>query len=233
MDRPPTPVPSGPAPSTQGPALSGVVVGVLLNHRPELAALGPRVDQAPYKAAPRGPVLQVKPRNTHAFDGHALTVPTGTDAVEVGATLGIVFGHVASRVPVDQALGVVAGYTVIADVRLPQDSHYRPSVRQRARDGYCPIGPVVPASAIADPDALKVRTEVDGVLVHDTTTGDRVRGVAQLIADVTDFMTLQPGDVLMLGPSQGAPQVRPGQHVRVTIDGIGTLSHPVIPEELA
>jgi 5-oxopent-3-ene-1,2,5-tricarboxylate decarboxylase / 2-hydroxyhepta-2,4-diene-1,7-dioate isomerase len=210
--------------------LSGVVCGVLLNHAPALAALGERAAQPPYKAAPHAPVLQVKPRNTLAANGAPVTVPAGVEQLEIGATLGIVIGQTACRVDVAQALAVVAGYTVINDLCVPHDSHYRPAVRQRARDGYCLIGPVVAAGHIADPDALAVRIEVDGQLAQATDTGARVRGVARLLADVSDFMTLHPGDVLMLGASHGAPLVRAGQRVTLTIDGVGTLSHPVIAE---
>jgi 5-oxopent-3-ene-1,2,5-tricarboxylate decarboxylase/2-hydroxyhepta-2,4-diene-1,7-dioate isomerase len=99
-------------------------------------------------------------------------------------------------------------------------------VRFKARDGFCPLGPqVVARDTIAAPDALTVRIAIDGVLAHTSSTAGRVRGVAQLIADVSEFMTLQPGDVLMLGPAPDAPQVRAGQAVQISIDGLGTLSN--------
>jgi 5-oxopent-3-ene-1,2,5-tricarboxylate decarboxylase / 2-hydroxyhepta-2,4-diene-1,7-dioate isomerase len=211
--------------------LTGVVVGALLNHAPQRAALGEAAYQPPYKAPPAAPVLAVKPRNTFAVDGDALVVPAGEAALEVAGSLGIVIGRVACRVPTDQALSFVAGYLVVADVAVPHASHYRPAVRWHARDGFCPLGArVVPADQIADPDALAVSVHVDGERVQSGTTGERVRGVARLIADVTEFMTLQAGDVLLLGPSADAPQVRAGQHVTVSIEGVGTLSHPLVVE---
>jgi 5-oxopent-3-ene-1,2,5-tricarboxylate decarboxylase/2-hydroxyhepta-2,4-diene-1,7-dioate isomerase len=203
--------------------LSGVVLGPLLNHRPAWAALGDAASQAP--------VLQVKPRNTLVGDGASVVVPADAPALEVGASLGLVIGQTACRVNEADALAVLAGYTVVNDVRVPHESHYRPAVRQRARDGFCPIGPaVVPAHAVPDPDALRVATWIDDVLVHVTDTAERVRGVARLIADVSEFMTLQPGDVLMLGPSAGAPPVRAGQRVRIVIDGVGTLQTVFVAE---
>jgi len=211
--------------------LSGVVVGALLNHAPQLAALGDAAHQPPYKAPPTAPVLAVKPRNTLAADGDALVLPAGVDALAVAASLGIVIGRTACRVPQDQALSFVAGYLVAADVSVPHASHYRPAVRFHARDGFCPLGAqVVPASQVPAPDALTVTVRVDGALAQTTTTGDRVRGVASLIADVTEFMTLQAGDVLLLGPSDPAPLVRAGQRVAVSIEGVGTLSHPLVAE---
>ena len=188
--------------------LSGVVYGVLLNHEPALAALGDAVQQAPYKAAPKAPVLYVKPANTLAADGDPVTVPTDAVELEVGAALGLVIGRPACRVSTEQALDHVAGYITVADISVPHDSFYRPSIRFKARDGFCPLGPAVtPRHAIDDPDALGVRVHVDGQLVHSTTTGERRRQAARLLADVTEFMTLQPGDVLMLGVSAGAPRV--------------------------
>jgi 5-oxopent-3-ene-1,2,5-tricarboxylate decarboxylase/2-hydroxyhepta-2,4-diene-1,7-dioate isomerase len=203
---------------------SGVVVGALLNHAPQLAALGAAVDAAPYKAAPRAPVLQVKPRNTFAADGAAVEVPAGVAALEMGASLAMVIGRTACRVQVADALAHIAGYTLAIDISVPVHSHYRPAVRQRARDGFCPLGPqVVPAAQLPRPDELALDITIDGEIVQRTHTAERVRGVAQLLADVSAFMTLQPGDVLLLGAAAGAPLARAGQCVSAHIAGVGTL----------
>ena len=213
--------------------LSGLVVGALLNHAPAISALGAAVHQPPYKAPPLAPVLAIKPRNTLALSGANIEVPAGVAALEIGASLGIVIGRTACRVPQAAALNVVAGYTIVNDVSVPVPSHYRPSVRFRARDGFCPIGPgVVPAADVAAPDALGVRVHVDGVVVHESSTAARQRGVASLIAAVTDFMTLQPGDVLLLGAAYGAPLVRAGQELAITIDGLGTLHNRLVAQEM-
>lgn len=211
--------------------LSGVVYGTLLNHAPAIAALAAAAHQPPYKAPARAPVLYVKPRNTLAGQGEAVTVPADAPALEVGACLGIVIGRTACRIPQAQALDHVAGYTIVNDISVPHEVFYRPSIRFKARDGFCPIGPaVVPRSAVADPDALAVRVRIDGALVHSTTTGERRRPVARLLADVSEFMTLSPGDVLLLGVSAGAPRVRAGQQVRIEIDGLGQLDTPFVQE---
>lgn len=204
--------------------LSGVVVGALLNDPAQLAALGDAVHLPPHKAPPRAPVLEVKPRHTLAGDGAVVVVPEGETALEVGASLAIVIGRAACRVSPDDALDFVAGYLIAADFSLPLSAHYRPAVRLKARDGFCPLGPqVVPAAQVADPDALVIEVRIDGELVHAHATGGRVRGVAALIADVTGFMTLNPGDVLLLGRSQGVPLARAGQAVEIGITGLGAL----------
>ena len=218
--------------------LSGTVVAALLNHAPQLAALGDAVHQPPYRAPPQAPVLAMRPRNAFALDGAAVALPAEAQAfqvaqaVQVGASLGIVMGRAACRVPVGQALQWVAGYTLVNDLCLPHAGHYRPAVRLRARDGFCVIGPgVVAAAAIADPDALAVQIEIDGRLAQATDTAGRLRSVAQLIADVTDFMTLQAGDLLLLGASAGAPLARAGQDVTVRIAGLGQQRIRLVAEQ--
>ena len=204
--------------------LSGTVYGALLNHAPQLAALGDAAHQPPHKAPPQAPVLEVKPRHMLAADGAIVRVPAGMAALQVSASLGIVIGAVACRVSTARALDHVAGYLLVGDVSAPLPNHYRPGARFKARDGFCPLGArIVPAADVPDPDALAGRVLVDGVAVHEFTTGERVRGVAQLIADVTEFMTLQAGDVLALGIAHGAPLVEAGHAVVLTIDGVGSL----------
>ena len=204
--------------------LSGTVYGALLNHAPQLAALGDAAHQPPHKAPPQAPVLEVKPRHMLAADGAIVHVPAGMAALQVSASLGIVIGKGACRVSAARAMEHVAGYLPVGDISAPLPNHYRPGARFKARDGFCPLGArVVPVADVPNPDALIGRVEVDGVVVHEFTTGERVRGVAQLIADVTEFMTLQAGDVLALGVAHGAPLVEAGHAVMLIIDGVGSL----------
>jgi 5-oxopent-3-ene-1,2,5-tricarboxylate decarboxylase/2-hydroxyhepta-2,4-diene-1,7-dioate isomerase len=206
--------------------LSGAVYGALLNHRSALTALGDKAAQPPYNAPPRAPVLYIKPRNTLAASGDTVEIPAGMSELEVGPCLGVVIGRTACRVPEAGALLHVAGYLVVNDVSVPHDTFYRPSIRFKARDGFCPMGPaVVSRDAIVDPAAVTLRTYVDGVLVQSSSTADLVRSAARLLADVTDFMTLSPGDVLALGVARPAPRVRAGQRVDIVVDGLGTLSN--------
>jgi 5-oxopent-3-ene-1,2,5-tricarboxylate decarboxylase / 2-hydroxyhepta-2,4-diene-1,7-dioate isomerase len=212
--------------------LSGVVYSALLNHRPQWTALGEAAHQPPYKAPAQAPVLALKPRNTLAASGAGVAVPAEGGALSVGATLAVLIGRTACRVGIADALGVVAGDTVVADLSVPHNSHYRPAVRLKARDGSCVIGPLVmPAAAVAVPDALTVQVHINGALAQATDTADRLRGVAQLIADVTDFMTLEPGDLLLLGVSADAPQARAGDSVSVAIDGVGALDFHLVAED--
>jgi 5-oxopent-3-ene-1,2,5-tricarboxylate decarboxylase/2-hydroxyhepta-2,4-diene-1,7-dioate isomerase len=210
--------------------LSGTVYGALLNHSSALEALGPAVNAPPYSAPPRAPVLYIKPRNTLAGPGHAVEVPAGCDALEIGACLGVVVGRTASRLTPGAALDHVAGYLIVDDISLPHASYYRPSLRFRARDGFCPMSAFVPRAAVWDPDCLTIDTFVDDVRVASASTAGAVRKVAQLLADVTEFMTLAPGDVLATGVAAPAPQARAGQAIRIEITSLGSLRHTLVEE---
>ena len=211
--------------------LSGIVYGTLLNDAAALDALGVAVHRSPYKAPPKAPVLYVKPRNTLAANGADVVLPADAGAFEIGASLGLVIGRTACRLREDNALKHLAGFTLVADLSVPHDSFYRPSVRFKARDGSCLIGPrVVAGDALADPDALVLTVSLDGAVVHTASTAGMRRSVARLLADVTDFMTLRPGDMLMLGVAAGAPQAHAGQRFAIDAAGIGRLEGRLVPE---
>jgi 5-oxopent-3-ene-1,2,5-tricarboxylate decarboxylase/2-hydroxyhepta-2,4-diene-1,7-dioate isomerase len=209
--------------------LSGTVYGALLNHRTALQALGDVVNRPPYNATPQAPVLYIKPRNTLASDGEPVAVPPGISELEIGASLGLVIGRPAACLTESLALDHVSGYLIVNDVSVPHPSYYRPSIPFKARDGFCPLGPrVVSRATIANPDALTVRVYIDGDLKQTTTTSQLVRPVAKLLADVTEFMTLMPGDVLAVGVASPAPRIRAGERAAIEIDGLGRLENPVV-----
>jgi 5-oxopent-3-ene-1,2,5-tricarboxylate decarboxylase/2-hydroxyhepta-2,4-diene-1,7-dioate isomerase len=207
--------------------LSGAVYGALLNHRSALTALGEAANRPPYNAPPDAPVLYLKPRNTLSLQGSIVRIPDGSRELEVGAAVGLVIGRTACKVTEAGALEYVAGYLIVADVSVPHSNYHRPSIRFKARDGYCPLGPAVTArAAVPNPDALTLRSYIDDVLVQTASTADLIRPAARLLADVTEFMTLAPGDVLGLGAAGPAPGVRSGQTVTIEIDGLGSLRIP-------
>jgi 5-oxopent-3-ene-1,2,5-tricarboxylate decarboxylase/2-hydroxyhepta-2,4-diene-1,7-dioate isomerase len=212
----------------------GTAYGVLLNHGDALAALGDAVNQPPYKAPPVAPVLYIKPRHCLAGHGDAVEVPADAQALQVGAMLGIVIGRHARRVPEADALAHVAGYTVCGDLSVPHASYYRPSLRYKARDGFLPVGPwILSARHVPRPDALEVVVHVDEHEAQRYSTAGMRRSVARLIAEVSDFMTLACGDLLMLGAGPAAPLARAGQVVRIGIEPIGTLHHRLVAEGAA
>jgi 5-oxopent-3-ene-1,2,5-tricarboxylate decarboxylase/2-hydroxyhepta-2,4-diene-1,7-dioate isomerase len=204
--------------------LSGTVYSTLLNHRRSLASLGDAVSAPPYRGAPKSVVLAVKPRHALLPPGGDLVVDDDRQELEIGATLGIVIGTTACAVAEADALGHVAGYLVACDCTLPRTSHYRPQIRAMARDASCVFGAeVVARQRAGDPDSMSIRVFVDGALARSTSTADHVRSAARLIADVSDFMTLRPGDVVLAGSAPDGPRVGPGAAIAIEIEGVGRL----------
>lgn len=204
--------------------VTGAVYGTLLNDRASLDALGEAMHAPPYGAPPKAPILYVKPRNTLAGHRAQIDVPADAPGIEVGVSLGIVLGHTATRVQEQHALDYVAGYTTVADLSIPHASVYRPAVRFRARDRFCVIGPALVAKRhVATPDRLALTARVTGQRDFTANTASFVRGVARLIADVTDFMTLSPGDILTLGAPHGAPIAHAGEQAVVAAGGFAPL----------
>jgi 5-oxopent-3-ene-1,2,5-tricarboxylate decarboxylase / 2-hydroxyhepta-2,4-diene-1,7-dioate isomerase len=212
--------------------VTGAVYGTLLNDRAALLALGDTMHTAPYKRPPNSPVLYLKPRNTLAGHRARVEIPNDAAGVEVGASLGIVIGRTATHVGIDHAFDYVAGYTVVADISVPHASVYRPSVRFRARDKFCVIGPTVVARHyVADPDNLTITVKIAGEPTFVASTASSVRNVAQLITDVTEFMTLSAGDVLTLGVPHGSPIAQAGDEATLAIGSWAPLYVSFIGEE--
>jgi len=208
--------------------LSGTVYATLLNHRRSLEALGDAVEAAPYKGAPKSVVLAVKPRQALVAPGD-VEIDAGAEALEVGAALGVVIGTTACAVAQADAIGHVAGFLVACDCTLPRAGHFRPQIRAMARDASCVFGAdVTPRARVGDPDALAIRIFVDGALAQSSSTAEHVRSAARLIADVSDFMTLMPGDVLLTGSAPDGPRARAGAQIAIEIDGVGRLETRVV-----
>lgn len=204
--------------------LSGNVYGALLNHPAALALLGAAVHQAPYKVRPLSVVLYVKPRNSFVAPGAPVVCDADAPLLEAGAALGLVIGDAACAVREEDAPRHIAGCIVACDFSVPHDSFFRPQTRAKARDSSFVFGPAVVACRDGQGlDGLSIRVFVDGRLVQESTSGERVRSARRLVADVSDFMTLGPGDVLLTGIAPGAPQVGAGQRVAIEIEGIGRL----------
>ncbi|HHW37708.1 MAG TPA: 4-hydroxyphenylacetate isomerase [Bacillales bacterium] len=211
--------------------ISGTIYGTLLNYQGAMEALGEAVNEDPYKAPPKAPVLYIKPVNTVIGYGASIPMPADIDQLEMGAALGLVIGKKATRVAKAEALDYVTGYTVVNDVSVPHASVYRPAIRQKCRDGFCPVGPwVIERKAVENPDALTVRVYINNELRQENTTANLIRSVSQLIADVTDYMTLNEGDLLLVGVPENAPLAKAGDQVRIEISGVGILENTVVHE---
>jgi 5-oxopent-3-ene-1,2,5-tricarboxylate decarboxylase/2-hydroxyhepta-2,4-diene-1,7-dioate isomerase len=175
----------------------------------------------PYKAPPQAPVLYIKTRNCLTA-GCDITLDSDLVQVEVAATLGLIFGHAATKVSPTNALDCVAGACVALDVSEPEVSYYRPTVRQRCRDDFLPLG----RAGIFGPDLLKatIATSVNDAPVHAWSPQRLARDAANLIADISSFMTLAAGVLLLIGLPHDAPRAGVGDRVHVECAGLASLA---------
>lgn len=199
----------------------GTVYGTLMNFRGELEALGAKMNEAPYKAPPKAPVLYVKPANTWTENGGAIPVPARIAEVEVGATVAMVM----------KSATEVAGYVLMNDLSVPHESFFRPPVKTKCLDGFLGIGERIRSrNEAGDPAVFKLEVRINGELKQTVRFSQLVRSADQLLADVSEFMTLGPGDMLMLGCDVGRPRAKVGDRIDITMPALGTLTNTLVAE---
>jgi 2-keto-4-pentenoate hydratase/2-oxohepta-3-ene-1,7-dioic acid hydratase in catechol pathway len=186
---------------------------------------------------PKQPVLFAKWTTSLIGPGDAIVLPLTTQEVDYEAELAVVIGRRCSHVRAEEALQYVAGYTCMNDISARDfqrlDGQW---VRAKSQDTFGPMGPyLVTSDEIVDPQTLRIRCKINGQDLQDSTTADMVFSVRELIAYISHGTTLYPGDLITTGTPQGVgvarkPQVflKDGDEVVVEIDGIGSLSNPVV-----
>lgn len=212
--------------------VSGQIFGVLFNYRGAYEKFSDQMTKPPYLEPPKAPILYIKPINTINNYNGSIPLPNEVSSLEVGATLGVVIGRTATKVKVEEAFHYIKGYTVVNDITISHASYYRPAIKERARDGFCPIGPwIIAKEEIENPNSLALRIYVNDQLVQSHHTKNFVRPIEQLIATITEFMTLYPGDLLLTGVPENAPRVSLFDRVRIEIEQVGMVENIIIPEE--
>ncbi|WP_028601921.1 fumarylacetoacetate hydrolase family protein [Ottowia thiooxydans] len=210
----------------------GTVYGTLLNFRRELDLWAPKMNEAPYKAPPKAPVLYIKTANTFAPCDSVVAV---TGEVDVGATLGLVIADAGNQAA-SGSWNSVAGCVLMNDLSIPHASYYRPPLRFRNLDGFLVCGSAERSIVdMGDPSALTLEVRINDQLVQRVDLSTLVRNAATLLKDVSAFMTLQPGDVLMLGTDclEGGtrPRAKAGDRIEITAPGFAPLAHTLTAEE--
>jgi 2-keto-4-pentenoate hydratase/2-oxohepta-3-ene-1,7-dioic acid hydratase in catechol pathway len=185
---------------------------------------------------PERPLLFAKWPNTLIGPQEPIVLPSITAKVDYEGELAAVIGRQARGLGVDDALDAVAGYLCSNDVSA-RDLQFSDGqwVRGKTLDTFCPVGPaLVPTSEIPDPQALRLKTILHGEVVQEAPTSDMIFSVAQIVAFVSEAITLEPGDLILTGTPAGVgifrdPELllKPGDEVTVEIEGVGTLTNPV------
>lgn len=199
----------------------GTVYGTLMNFRGELEALGDKVDEPPYKGAPKAPVLYIKPANTWTENGGTIALPANVPEVEIGATVAMVM----------KSAREIEGFVLMNDLSIPQDSFFRPPVKSKCLDGFLAIGDRIRArNEAGDPAVFKLEVRVNGELKQTVRFSQLLRPADKLLADVSEFMTLGEGDMLMLGCDAGRPRAKVGDRIQISMPALGTLSNTLVAE---
>jgi len=206
----------------------GKIVCVGLNYRGHADEQGAKI--------PERPRLFAKWSTSLIGPGEPIVLPPITQCVDHEAELGVVIGTRVKNVAAEHALEAVRGYLCANDVSARDLQRAdRQFTRAKSLDTFCPIGPeLVPAAAVADPQALRLRCLVNGEARQDSSTADMIFSVAELIAFVSEAITLEPGDLLLTGTPPGVGEFRDpplyladGDEVTVEIEGVGVLTNPV------
>jgi len=202
------------------PILPSKVIGVGRNYAAHAAELGHEV--------PSAPLLFLKPSTSVIGPADAIRLPVESHQVEHEAELAVVIGATGARdVPKERALDAVLGYTCGNDVtaRDLQKADVQ-FTRAKGYDSFGPLGPWIETNL--DPSDLGVRCTVDGELRQDGRTKDFIFDIPTVISYISHIMTLLPGDVILTGTPAGVGPITAGHQVSVSIEGIGTLTNPVV-----
>jgi 2-keto-4-pentenoate hydratase/2-oxohepta-3-ene-1,7-dioic acid hydratase in catechol pathway len=206
----------------------GKIICVGLNYRDHARETGQKL--------PTEPVLFPKFANSVVGPGADVLVPPEAEKIDYEAELAVVVGRRATAVPVDDALDHVAGYACANDVSS-RSLQFRSAqwLLGKAIDTFLPLGPwLVTADEVPDPQALGIRCLVNDEVRQSSSTGEMVFGVAELVSFISRTITLEPGDLVVTGTPSGVGMaadpprfLRPGDRMRVEIDGLGELENTV------
>ena len=180
---------------------------------------------------PKEPIIFSKASSALSGPDDAVIIPRGSQKADWEVELGIVIGREALYVSEDQALSYVAGYCTINDVseRAFQMEHAGQWIKGKSAPSFAPTGPyLVTADEVPNPQNLRLWLSLNGTVVQDSSTDDMIFGVAHIIAYMSRFMKLLPGDVIATGTPSGVgmgmkPQrfLRPGDVMELEVEGLG------------
>jgi 2-keto-4-pentenoate hydratase/2-oxohepta-3-ene-1,7-dioic acid hydratase in catechol pathway len=217
------------------PLRPGKIVGVGLNYVEHVEESSRTLDTA--KDLPSRPVLFSKPATAVVGPGEPIQHNGNMTAqLDWECELAVVIGRTARRVSRENALEHVFGYSIVNDISARDQRRSGQWFFSKGQDSYAPFGPAVrTADEVPDPQTLDLGLKVNGEVKQKGNTAHMLFSVAELIADISAGMTLEPGDVIATGSPQGVgaaqnpPQfLQPGDVVEATIEGIGTLRNPVV-----
>ncbi len=201
------------------PVLPSKIIAVAKNYAAHAKEMGGEV--------PASPNVFLKPNTAVVGPGEPICLPWQSEQVEHEAELAVVIGRMCRDVPADRVPEVILGYTCANDVTA-RDLQRTDGQWGRAKgfDTFCPLGPWIQTSL--DLDDTAITCSVNGGVRQSGSTAEMVHDVVELVSWISSVMTLLPGDVILTGTPAGVGPLADGDSVTVTIDGIGSLTNPVI-----
>ncbi|MGY2062408.1 fumarylacetoacetate hydrolase family protein, partial [Nocardia gipuzkoensis] len=171
--------------------------------------------------------LFLKSPNAITGPGAAIVRPEQVRRLEYEGELAVVIGRTAGNVSAQRATDFILGYTCANDVTADDWRADGQWARAKSADTFCPLGPWIETD-IPDSSILRITTRRNGRIVQQAPTFDMVFDVGELLAFITRWITLEPGDVLLTGSPAGVGAMEPGDTVEVEISDIGTLRNIVV-----
>ncbi|HEX4105181.1 MAG TPA: fumarylacetoacetate hydrolase family protein [Rhizomicrobium sp.] len=226
-------LPKVPHAARLGVPLTGIskIVCVGLNYADHAAETGAPI--------PKEPILFLKALSALSGPNDDITVPRGSVKTDWEVELGVVIGSRTSYVGEQEALDHVAGYCTINDVSEREYQTERGGQWDKGKgcDSFAPVGPwLVTKDEIADPQELKLWTEVNGTRRQNGSTKTMIFGVRTLVSYISHFMTLLPGDIIATGTPPGVamgmkpPQyLKPGDRLKLSVEGLGEQNNLLVP----
>jgi len=201
------------------PILASKVVCIGKNYAAHVAEMGGE--------APPDPVIFLKPNTAIIGPNVPIQLPPNTSMVHHEGELAAVIGRPCKDVPAARAAENILGYTIGNDVTA-RDLQQKDGQWTRAKgyDTFCPVGPWIVTDV--DPSDLEIRTEVNGEVRQHSRTSMMIHDVGAIVEFISEVMTLLPGDLILTGTPEGVGPIEDGDVVNVTIEGIGTLTNPVV-----
>jgi len=201
------------------PVVPGKIVAVGLNYKDHARELGMKI--------PEEPLLFLKAPSALNDPGGEIVYPPQSQRIDYEAELAVVIGRVAKNVKEKDAAAHILGYTGINDVTARdlqmKDVQF---ARSKGFDTFAPLGPWIVTDF--DPTEASVRCLVNGEVRQDGNTREMIASVYRLVAFISSFMTLFPGDVIATGTPPGVGSLRVGDVVTVEVGGIGALTNRVV-----
>jgi 2-keto-4-pentenoate hydratase/2-oxohepta-3-ene-1,7-dioic acid hydratase in catechol pathway/regulator of RNase E activity RraA len=178
---------------------------------------------------PAHPSYFFKPPSSLGADGDPVARPRGCELLNYEGEVAAVIGTRVRNVSPDEGLKAIGWFAPANDFGV-HDLRWADrgsNVMSKGQDGFTPLGPLAPATSVY-PDQLVLRTRVNGAVVQEDTTANLIFGFGHLVADLSRFMTLEPGDVILTGTPANSRPVQPGDTVEVELEGVGRVSSPIV-----